>query len=174
MGVLYVQALQASLMAQEASLYESRSMEEKYKEVVTKLHASQAAASENLKVARDVQQDLDDFTVKVKATEEKMHEEAQKLITQHAMRARVETMMEYFKGEHLSWDMNETVRIYNEAYPDDAFPLHVPGGDEEVELAADDVLEDGMPGRDAIAEKASEEKMSGNEGDQKEDDGQGS
>ena len=114
-------------MAHEASVLEMRGLEDKYKECVNRLRATQVIASENLKAAKEVQKDLDEFTVKVKATEEKMHDEAQKLITQHAMRARVETMMEYFKGEHVSWDMNETVRKYNEAYPEDAFPLHVPG-----------------------------------------------
>lgn len=143
-------------MAQEASMHESREMEEKYKEVVTKLHTAQVAASENLKAARDVQQDLDDFTVKVKATEEKMHDEAQKLTTQHAMRARVETMMEYFRGKHVSWDMNETVRIYNEAYPDDAFPLHV-SGDNGVESLVEDTW--------AVDVVAVEEKLSGEDGD---------
>ena len=141
-------------MAQEASAVEVRELGDKYKECVNKLQLTQVTASENLRLAREVQQDLDEFTVKVKATEEKMHDEAQKLITQHAMRARVETMMEYFKGEHVSWDMNETVRIYNEAYPGDAFPLHVPRNN-DVEPHVEDVgvtdaAEDKSAGEDDV------------------------
>lgn len=39
------------------------------------------------------------------------------------MRTRVDMMLEYHRGEWSSWDVLETVRIYNKEYPDDAFPL---------------------------------------------------
>lgn len=59
-----------------------------------------------------------------------MHEEAQMVITQHAMRTRVELMLEFQRGEWASWYVGETVRIYNEAYPDDTFSLYLPQGNE--------------------------------------------
>lgn len=39
------------------------------------------------------------------------------------MRIRVEIMLEYKRGEWKSWDIVETIIIYNAKYPDDAFPL---------------------------------------------------
>lgn len=77
-------------------------------------------------VTQEVQGELKEFVKKVQSLEEKMTEEAQEAITHHAMRTRVEVMQEYFRGEHVSWDLNETMRIYNEAYPGDAFPLFAP------------------------------------------------
>ena len=38
----------------------------------------------------------------------------------------MEVMYEYFRGEHVTWDLNEATRIYNEAYPQDALSLFVP------------------------------------------------
>ena len=90
-----------------------------------KLRSAQELAMSHLRTSNEVQQELDEFVEKVKKMEVTMHDEAQKLITQQTMRTRVEVMMEHFRGEHASWDMGETVRIYNEAYPGDAFPLFV-------------------------------------------------
>lgn len=39
------------------------------------------------------------------------------------MKARVETMLEYHRGEWSAWDVAKTVRIYNDTYPDDAFQM---------------------------------------------------
>lgn len=91
-----------------------------------RLRAAQELAISHLRTSKEVQEELDEFVEKVKKMEVVMHDEAQKVITQHTMRTRVEVMMEHFRGEHASWDLGETVRIYNEAYPDDAFPLFVP------------------------------------------------
>lgn len=101
-------------------------MERASKVCSEKLRAAQELASANVKARKALQLELDDFVAKVQSLEKKTREDAQKMITQHSMCARVEAMLEYFKGEHATWDMNETIRIYNEAYPTDAFPLYVP------------------------------------------------
>lgn len=50
-----------------------------------------------------------------------MHDGAQSAITQQLMKARVETMFEFQHGEWSLSDVPETVHIYNQAYPGDAF-----------------------------------------------------
>ena len=57
--------------------------------------------------------------------QDEMHAEAQKSITQQVMKARVETMLDFQRGEASIDDIPDTVRIYNEAYPDDAFLLMI-------------------------------------------------
>lgn len=42
----------------------------------------------------------------------------------------VNMMLEYHRREWSSWDVAETVKIYNEAYHDDAFPLDELTGDD--------------------------------------------
>lgn len=59
-----------------------------------------------------------------------MHDEALKMATQQIMRTRVEMMLEYHRGEQSSWDIAETVKIYNVAYPDDAFSVNGLGGND--------------------------------------------
>ena len=150
-------------MTHEIMVYEAKrlqDLEAKYEKLQGKLRAAQDLASSYLKTAKDVQDELDEFTAKVKVTEKDMQDEAQKLITRHAMKARVEAVMEYFKGEHTSWDVNEMVGIYNEAYPDDAFPLHVQGGD-EVDPIGVEMLEDkplDMPEDDVPEKKVGEDE----------------
>lgn len=39
-------------------------------------------------------------------------------------------MLEYHRGDWSSWDMSETVRVYNKAYLDNAFPLDGLGGND--------------------------------------------
>lgn len=146
-----MQALQASLMTHEIMAHQEKRLQElegKYEKCLGKLRTAQDLASNHLKIAKEVQDELDEFIAKVKVTEVEMHEEAQKLITRHAMKARIEAVAEYFKGEHASWDMNEMVRIYNEAYPDDVFPLHVQGGDVEPEPP----VEDAQPSENVVLE----------------------
>lgn len=90
-----------------------------------KLRIAQESAATNLKAGRKVQKELEDFVKKVRVMEKEMTGNALEAMTQQAMRTRVEVMQEYYRGEHVGWDLNETIRIYNEAYPMDAFPLHV-------------------------------------------------
>ena len=62
------------------------------------------------------QKDFDKFASRVKTLEREMHDGARRTITQQAMRARVETMLEFHRGELLLKDIGEAVRIYNDAY----------------------------------------------------------
>lgn len=39
------------------------------------------------------------------------------------MRTRLEMMLEYSRGEWKVWDVNKTIPIYNELYPEDAFAI---------------------------------------------------
>lgn len=55
------------------------------------------------------------------------------------MRTRVEMMLEYHRGEWKSWDRADNVRFYNEAYPDNAFPLDGLSGDDDEPLSLIDV-----------------------------------
>lgn len=103
-----------------------------------KLRVAQDLAAKNLNASQDVQEELDDFALKVQSLEQKMHEEAQKIITQHAIRTRVEMMLEYQRGEWSSWDVDETIRIYNEAYPNDAFSLFIPQSNKDGAKNAED------------------------------------
>ena len=90
-----------------------------------KLKVAQESAAANLKAGREVQKELEDFVKKVRVMEKEMTGNAHEAMAQQAMRTRVEVMQEYYRGEHVSWDLNEAIRIYNEAYPTDAFSLHV-------------------------------------------------
>lgn len=79
---------------------------------------------ENLKAKNDIQKELDDFALKVQSLEGDMKREAERVVHQQIMRTRVDMMLEYHRGDWHSWDVADTVRIYNEAFPNDAFPLH--------------------------------------------------
>lgn len=165
-----MQALQASLMTHEVMVHESKRLQDlevKYGKCQSKLRVAQDLASTYLQTAKEVQDELDEFTAKVKVMEREMQDEAQKLITRHAMKARVEAVMEYFKGEHASWDVNEMVRIYNEAYPDDAFPLHVQGGGDEVDPVAVKAIESKSPVSDVPEDDVPEKKAPEDEDVQK-------
>ncbi|XP_074365267.1 uncharacterized protein LOC141706399 [Apium graveolens] len=139
-------ALQASLMAREVVENEYKklkALEIAHSGCAKKMCCAQDLATANLKASIDVQKKFDEFSAKVQPLEARMNEEAQKAITQHAMRARVEMMMEYQRGGWTSWDMNETVRIYNEAYPKDVFPLFIAHGNNvEPVSTKDPALED--------------------------------
>lgn len=91
-----------------------------------KLKAARELAAAHLKTGMEIQRELDEFVEKVRVMERDLTANAQDEITRHVMRSRVEVMSEYFRGEHVGWDLNETIRIYNEAYPKDAFPLYAP------------------------------------------------
>lgn len=88
---------------------------------------------ENLNAKNEIQKELDDFASKVQSLEDDMKREGEKVVHQQIMRTRVDMMMEYHRGEWSSLDVAETVKIYNDAFPDDAFPL-----DEFVDRNADD------------------------------------
>lgn len=87
-----------------------------------KLRSLKEVADARLQMVGSIQSEFDEFANRVKNLEATMHDEAQKLVTQQIMKARVETMMEFLRGEWSSSDVADTVKIYNEAYPDDAFP----------------------------------------------------
>lgn len=89
----------------------------------SRLKAAQESAAVNLKLKREVQQELKDFVSKVRVMESEMLANSQEAITQQVMRTRVEVMQEFFRGEHVSWDLDDAIRIYNEVYPQDAFAL---------------------------------------------------
>lgn len=95
-----------------------------------KLRASQELATNYMKSANEVQRELDYFAMKVHGMEQKVAEETNKTITQATMKARVETMLEYHRGEWSTWDVAEKVYIYNDTYPDDAFQMDDLGGDD--------------------------------------------
>ncbi|XP_074356437.1 uncharacterized protein LOC141696154 [Apium graveolens] len=81
-------ALQASLMACEIVENEYKrlkSLEAAHSGCAQKLHTAQELATSNLKASMDVQKEFDEFAAKVQSLEAKMHEEAQRAITQHAM-----------------------------------------------------------------------------------------
>lgn len=91
-----------------------------------KIKSAMDRAAENLRISREVQKEFDDFANKVQSLESNMRDETAKVATQQIMRTRLEMMLEYSRGEWQAWDVNDTIRIYNEAYPDDAFPMFAP------------------------------------------------
>ncbi|XP_063945074.1 uncharacterized protein LOC135151216 [Daucus carota subsp. sativus] len=110
-------ALQTSLAAQTVYERYSRAYEELEREhggCVARLQATRDALEKE-------RRDFDKFASRVKTLEREMHEGAQRTITQQAMRARVETMLEFRRGELSSKDIGEAIRIYNGAYPGDSF-----------------------------------------------------
>ena len=116
-----------------------------------KLRNAQESAAANLKAGREVQQELEEFVKKVKVMEVEMTGKAQEAITQQAMRTRVEVMQEYYRGEHTGWDLDETIRIYNEAYPEDAFLSQTV----QTGIARDElVVEEASPSGDAEVKDA--------------------
>ncbi|KAL8156744.1 hypothetical protein AgCh_001737 [Apium graveolens] len=64
----------------------------------SKIQAAEKLAFNNLKAMKDVQNELEEFASK------------------------------YHRGGWSSWDVPETVKIYNEVFPDDAFPMDEFGG----------------------------------------------
>ena len=113
------------------NLYKSQlsrlsALESAHASCASKLKVAQEAAVANSKARKEVQQELKDFVQKVKVMEGEMLVKSQEAVTQQAMRTRVEVMYEYFRGEHVAWDLNEATRIYNEVYPQDALSLFVP------------------------------------------------
>lgn len=92
-------------MNHEILVHEAKRMQKlegKYSKCLIKLRVAQDQAAQHLKTAQEMQQDLDDFTAKVMVMEKETQEEAQRLISRHATKAKVEAVMEYFKGEHFS------------------------------------------------------------------------
>lgn len=111
-----------------------------------KLRASQELASSYLKTRNDIQQEFDDFTDKVQDMKRKITERANKAIQQGVMKARVEMMLEYQRGEWISWDIEENGRIYNEAYLEDAIIIDVMDEEEPVIKSPKGSPKDGAKG----------------------------
>lgn len=95
-----------------------------------KLRASQELTTNYMKSANVMQRKLDDFALKVQGIEQKVVDEAHKTVYETIMKTRVEIMLEYHRGERSTWDVAETVRIYNDTYHDDAFPVYGLDGDD--------------------------------------------
>lgn len=85
-----------------------------------------------------VQCELDDLSLKVQGMEQKVAEEANKIVTQAIMKTRVEMMLEYHRGEWSTWDVAETNRIYSETCPDDAFLVDCLDDDDVVQESPKD------------------------------------
>lgn len=129
------------MVAQEAYLIELKKFKElkdEHNKCGVKINSALGLAADNLKAAKNVQKELDEFAVKVQSMESGMRDEATKLATQQIMRKSVEMMLEHNQGEWRAWDIDETIRIYNEQYPDDAFPLEAATGNDGVDSPKDD------------------------------------
>lgn len=100
-----------------------KELEDEHEKCAEKLKSTFDLAANNLKAAKYFQCEFDEFAIKVQSMEIGMREEATRVATQQIMRTRVEMMLEYGRGEWKAWDVNETIRIYNEQHPEDAFPL---------------------------------------------------
>lgn len=114
------------MVAREVYMHEMKKfkeMEVEHKDCASKIRAAEELSSRNVKAKNDVQSELDDFSSKFQYLEHDMRNEAQKVVYQQIIRTRLDMMLEYHRVEWSSWDEAEMVGIYNEAYPDDAFPL---------------------------------------------------
>lgn len=123
--MLLLQALQTSLAAQSVSDRYERAYEELEREhggCIAKLQTAHDALEKERRA-------FDKFASRMKTLEREMHDGAQQAIIQHVMKARVETMFEFQRGELTINDLAETVRIYNNAYPGDSFVIGTLGGD---------------------------------------------
>ena len=107
----------------ERLLKKLKDVEIEHQGCANKLQAAKDEAAKNLESVTLVQKEFDDFADKVQALEQRLQGEAHKAATQQIMRTRAEMMLEYQRGEWNLWDVSETVKIYNDQYPDDAFPM---------------------------------------------------
>ncbi|KAL1803527.1 hypothetical protein ACET3Z_032174 [Daucus carota] len=117
-------ALQSTLVAGEVQKRHLKTLDDLKKEhagCAAKMIALNELAESRLQTLQELQKEFNEFTLKVRSFESKMQDEVEKVLTQQAMRARVETMLEFQRGELSANDIPDTVRIYNEAYPEDAF-----------------------------------------------------
>ena len=140
------QALQSALVARQVHDRQASALEA--------LQRNHSGCAGKIKIVNDLaesryqahtvlKKELDDFASRVQAMQAEMHAEAPKSITQQVMKARVETMLDFQRGDASVDDIPDTVRIYNEAYPDDAFPVDDLGGDDNVvESPKDDAPDD--------------------------------
>ncbi|KAL8126219.1 hypothetical protein AgCh_013493 [Apium graveolens] len=141
--------LQSVLVAHEVYEHESKILKDieiEHKGCASKIQIVEEQAKQNLKAKDDVHKDLKDFATKVQSLEKDMYEEAEKVVHQQIMRTRVDMMLEYHRGEWSSLYVLETVKIYSEAFSDDAFPLdefNSPGdGDTEIKSLKDNNPDD--------------------------------
>lgn len=86
---------------------------------------------------------LHNFSLKVQSLKQEMRAKVLKVATQQIMSTRVEMMLEYHQGEWSTWDIAETVHIYNDSYLGDAFSFENPSGDDaEMKSSKDDTQND--------------------------------
>lgn len=132
------------MVAQEIyvnELKKFKELESEHSKCAEKLKLAHELVANNLKTAKEVQDEFDEFATKVQSMEIGMREEAAKVATQQIMRTQVEMMLEYVRGEWKAWDVNETIRIYNDQYPEDAFPLEAATMDDGVDSPKDGGVE---------------------------------
>ncbi|XP_074381688.1 uncharacterized protein LOC141723716 [Apium graveolens] len=131
-----LEALQNAMVAYEVYANEVKkfkALEDEHKDCSQKLQTALDRASINMKTAPEIQQEFDEFVAKVQSLEKEMKDEAVKLVTQHVMCTRVEMMLEYSEGEWKNWDVDETMKIYNDTYLDDIFRIPSPNGEDNEE-----------------------------------------
>lgn len=106
----------------------SRATYHKFSETLAELKPVHAAYEEKIHLMKEqvfmadremnaMKQELNAFAAKVQESEDSLLEDAKKITTQTVMKSRVETMLEFHHGEWGEQDVDEAVRIYNEAYP---------------------------------------------------------
>lgn len=119
-----------------------KELESECNECLAKIQSLKEVVESHLQLVGSIQHEFDEFARRVRDLEATMHDEAQKLVTQQIMKARVETMVEFQRGEWSLSDVDDTIKIYNAAYPEDAFPVGVSDGDgvEQVPKPVDDAL----------------------------------
>ncbi|XP_074351915.1 uncharacterized protein LOC141691070 [Apium graveolens] len=110
----------------ENELKRFNQIELEHKNCPEKLRAALERAAENLKMAKEIRREFDEFTTKVQFLESEMRDEAAKLVTQQSMHTLVDMMLEYSCGGWKSWNVVDTMKIYNDFYPEDAFQVEIP------------------------------------------------
>ena len=127
------QALQSALVARQVHDRQASALEalqRNHSGCAGKIKILNDLAESRYQAHAALQKEFDDFASRVQVMQAEMHAEAQKSITQQVMKARVETMLDFQRGDSSVDDIPDTVRIYNEAYPDDAFPVDDLGVDD--------------------------------------------
>lgn len=76
-----------------------KTLEEDCKDFTAKIQSALDRTSDNLKVAKEVQKEFDEFASKVQSLEAGTREQAVKTAIQQIMHTCVEMMLEYSRGE---------------------------------------------------------------------------
>ena len=103
----------------------------RFSEKFVELKQTHASCEEKIRVLREqvflaereenmTKQDLNAFAAEVQESKDNLVEESRKVATQDVMRSRVETMLEFHRGEWDLEDVDEAIKIFNETYLEDA------------------------------------------------------